>query len=48
MKSKENLEQNQAIMTDIDHIRFRPSMYIDKLGDGSQSNDGMYKIEIVI
>jgi topoisomerase-4 subunit B len=44
MKSKENLAQNQAIMTDIDHIRFRPSMYIDKLGDGSQSNDGMYKM----
>ena len=31
-------------MTCIDHIRFRPNMYIDKLGDGSQSNDGMYKM----
>jgi topoisomerase-4 subunit B len=44
MKSKENLEQNQAIMTAIDHIRYRPSMYIDQLGDGSQSDDGMYKM----
>ncbi|MDE5963297.1 MAG: type IIA DNA topoisomerase subunit B, partial [Alistipes sp.] len=25
-----------------DHIRLRPGMYIGKLGDGSQSDDGIY------
>ena len=25
-----------------DHIRFRPGMYIGKLGDGSSQDDGIY------
>ena len=25
-----------------EHIRLRPGMYIGKLGDGSQSDDGIY------
>ncbi|MBR2318387.1 MAG: type IIA DNA topoisomerase subunit B [Bacteroidaceae bacterium] len=29
-------------LSDIEHIRLRPGMYIGKLGDGSQSDDGVY------
>ena len=29
-------------LSDMEHIRLRPGMYIGKLGDGSQSDDGIY------
>ena len=29
-------------MSDVEHLRLRPGMYIGKLGDGSQSDDGVY------
>ena len=29
-------------LSDIEHLRTRPGMYIGKLGDGSQSDDGIY------
>ena len=29
-------------LTPREHIRLRPGMYIGKLGDGSQSDDGIY------
>ena len=29
-------------LSDAEHIRLRPGMYIGKLGDGSQSDDGIY------
>ena len=29
-------------LSDIEHIRTRPGMYIGRLGDGSQSEDGIY------
>lgn len=28
-------------LSDVEHIRLRPGMYIGKLGDGSQSDDGV-------
>ena len=28
-------------LSDVEHIRLRPGMYIGKLGDGSQSDDGI-------
>ena len=35
-------EENIRHMSDMDHIRNRPGMYIGKLGDGSQPDDGVY------
>jgi len=35
-------EDNIRHMDDMEHIRTRPGMYIGKLGDGSQSDDGIY------
>jgi topoisomerase-4 subunit B len=35
-------EDNIRHMSDMDHIRNRPGMYIGKLGDGSQPDDGIY------
>ena len=29
-------------LSDVEHLRLRPGMYIGKLGDGSQSDDGVY------
>ena len=29
-------------LSDVEHLRLRPGMYIGKLGDGSQSDDGIY------
>ena len=29
-------------LSDAEHIRLRPGMYIGTLGDGSQSDDGIY------
>ncbi|MBR4294900.1 MAG: type IIA DNA topoisomerase subunit B [Bacteroidaceae bacterium] len=35
-------EDNIRHLSDMEHIRTRPGMYIGKLGDGSQSEDGIY------
>ena len=35
-------EDNIRHMDDMEHIRMRPGMYIGKLGDGSQADDGIY------
>ena len=35
-------EDNIRHMDDMEHVRTRPGMYIGKLGDGSQSDDGVY------
>lgn len=35
-------EDNIRHMDDMEHVRTRPGMYIGKLGDGSQSDDGIY------
>ena len=35
-------EDNIRHMDDMEHIRTRPGMYIGKLGDGSQADDGVY------
>lgn len=51
MKAEEIEKENQGIVDGYDalvtldwkeHIRHRPGMYIGKLGDGSQSDDGIY------
>lgn len=38
----EYTESNIRHMDDMEHIRTRPGMYIGKLGDGSQADDGIY------
>ena len=38
----EYTEDNIRHLSDMEHIRTRPGMYIGKLGDGSQSEDGIY------
>src|SRR5574344_1873932 len=35
-------EDNIRHLNDMEHVRTRPGMYIGKLGDGSQSDDGIY------
>ncbi len=35
-------EDNIRHLSDMDHVRTRPGMYIGKLGDGSHSDDGIY------
>ena len=35
-------DDNIRHLSDMEHIRTRPGMYIGKLGDGSQSDDGVY------
>lgn len=35
-------EDNIRHMDDMEHVRTRPGMYIGKLGDGSQGDDGIY------
>jgi topoisomerase-4 subunit B len=35
-------EDNIRHLDDMDHIRTRPGMYIGRLGDGSQNDDGIY------
>ena len=38
----EYTEDNIRHLNDMEHIRTRPGMYIGKLGDGSQNDDGIY------
>lgn len=42
MPQVEYTEANIRHMDDMEHIRTRPGMYIGKLGDGSQADDGIY------
>ena len=35
-------EENIRHLSDMEHIRTRPGMYIGRLGDGSQADDGIY------
>lgn len=35
-------EENIRHLSDMDHVRTRPGMYIGRLGDGSQAEDGIY------
>jgi topoisomerase-4 subunit B len=38
----EYTDENIRHLSDMEHVRLRPGMYIGKLGDGSQSDDGIY------
>ena len=38
----EYTDDNIRHLSDMEHVRARPGMYIGKLGDGSQSDDGVY------
>lgn len=38
----------QRIVSDIEHIRLRPDMYVGKCGNGSEYNDGIYLLIIEI
>ena len=38
----EYLDSNIRTLTDVEHIRMRPGMYIGRLGDGSLPEDGIY------
>lgn len=38
----EYTDDNIRHLSDMEHVRTRPGMYIGKLGDGSQSEDGIY------
>ena len=35
-------EENIRHLSDMEHVRTRPGMYIGRLGDGSQAEDGIY------
>ena len=35
-------DENIRHLDDMDHIRMRSGMYIGRLGDGSQADDGIY------
>ena len=35
-------DDNIRHLSDMEHVRLRPGMYIGKLGDGSQNDDGIY------
>ena len=38
----EYLDSNIRTLSDVEHIRMRPGMYIGRLGDGSMPEDGIY------
>ena len=38
----EYTEDHIRHLSDMEHIRTRPGMYIGKLGDGSHAEDGIY------
>ena len=42
------LENTQRVVSDLEHIRLRPGMYIGKCGNGSEYNDGIYLLIIEI
>ena len=35
-------EDNVIHLSDMEHVRTRPGMYIGRLGDGSHAEDGIY------
>ena len=35
-------DDNIRHLSDMDHVRTRPGMYIGRLGDGSHAEDGIY------
>ena len=35
-------EENVIHLSDMEHVRTRPGMYIGRLGDGSHAEDGIY------
>ena len=43
-KLNNHVYDDDSIVTleDLEHIRLRPGMYIGRLGDGTEPNDGMY------
>ena len=42
MASVEYTDDNIRHLSDMDHVRTRPGMYIGRLGDGSLPEDGIY------
>ena len=42
MNSPQYSEDNIRHLSDMEHIRTRPGMYIGRLSDGSQAEDGIY------
>ena len=42
MDSPQYIEDNIRHLSDMEHIRTRPGMYIGRLSDGSQAEDGIY------
>ncbi|MDO4803005.1 MAG: ATP-binding protein [Prevotellaceae bacterium] len=42
------LENTQRVVSDLEHIRLRPGMYVGKCGNGSEYNDGIYLLIIEI
>ena len=38
----EYTDENIRHLSDMDHVRTRPGMYIGRLGDGSHAEDGIY------
>ena len=42
MNSTQYSEDNIRHLSDMEHIRTRPGMYIGRLSDGSQADDGIY------
>ena len=41
-------EENIRHLSDMEHVRTRPGMYIGRLGDGSQAEDGIFLLKEVI
>ncbi len=41
-QTAEYVDENIRTLTDVEHIRMRPGMYIGRLGDGSLAEDGIY------
>ena len=48
--SVEYTDDNIRHLSDMDHVRTRPGMYIGRLGDGSHAEDGIYVLlkEIIL
>ena len=42
VSSVDYTDENIRHLDDMEHIRLRSGMYIGRLGDGSQSDDGIY------
>lgn len=42
MEEVEYIDDNIRTLSDVEHIRTRPGMYIGRLGDGSHDEDGIY------